>query len=58
MKILKYEDEKYEVLVQNNVFIKDKKSGEYYKNSLNSLSDEQLLRFKMYKEKVSPKFFY
>lgn len=31
MKILKYEDEKYEVLVQNNVFIKDKKSGEYYK---------------------------
>ncbi|MGG1242035.1 zinc metalloprotease LiaK [Bacillus cabrialesii] len=58
MKILKYEDEKYEVIVQNNVFIKDKKSGEYYKNSLNSLTDEQLLRFKMYKEKVSPKFFY
>lgn len=26
MKILKYEDEKYEVLVQNNVFIKDKKA--------------------------------
>ncbi|MCY9424723.1 peptidase [Bacillus spizizenii] len=58
MKILKYEDEEYEVIVQNNVFIKDKKSGEYYKNNLNSLTDEQLLHFEIYKEKVSPSFFY
>ncbi|MCY9089613.1 peptidase [Bacillus mojavensis] len=58
MKILKYEDEKYEVIVQNNVFIKDKKSGDYYKNSLDSITDEQLSYFKIYKEKVSPKFFY
>lgn len=58
MKILKYEDEEYEVLVQNNVFIKDKNSGEYYKNNLDSLTDEQLLHFKVYKEKVSPNFFY
>ncbi|MCY8314296.1 peptidase [Bacillus spizizenii] len=58
MKILKYEDEEYEVILQNNVFIKDKKSGEYYKNNLNSLTDEQLLHFEIYKEKVSPSFFY
>ncbi|MCR6598949.1 peptidase, partial [Bacillus halotolerans] len=43
MKILKYEDEKYEVIVQNNIFIKDKNGGEYYKNSVNSLTAEQLL---------------
>ncbi|CUB43730.1 Putative peptide zinc metalloprotease protein YydH [Bacillus subtilis] len=58
MKILKYEDEKYEVIVQKNVFIKDKTSGDYYKKNLDSLTDEQLSYFKTYKEKVSSKFFY
>ncbi|MEI2466903.1 peptidase, partial [Niallia taxi] len=46
MKILQYEDEDYKILVQENVFIKDKKSGEYYKNSLDSLTNEQLSKFK------------
>lgn len=54
----KYEDEKYEIFVQNNVFIKDKISGEYYKNSLKSLTDEQLSYFNNYKERVSSKCFY
>ncbi|MDK8642670.1 peptidase [Niallia taxi] len=58
MKILQYEDEDYKILVQENVFIKDKKSGEYYKNSLDSLTNEQLSKFKIYKERVSLKFFY
>ncbi len=58
MKIFKYEDEKYEVIVQKNVFIKDKVSGDFYKNGLNSLTDEQLSCFKIYKERVSSKFFY
>lgn len=58
MKILKYEDENYEVLVQKDVFIKDKISGDYYKNNLDSLTDEQLSSFKIYKERVSSKFFY
>lgn len=58
MKILQYEDKDYELIVQKNIFIKDKKSGSYYRNSLNSLTDEQLSHFTIYKEKVSARFFY
>ncbi|AJH78996.1 MULTISPECIES: hypothetical protein [Bacillaceae] len=58
MKPLKFEDEDYEIFVQKHVFIKDKKSGEYYKNRLDSLTEKQLTRLKTYKEKVPTKLFY
>lgn len=58
MKTLKFEDDKYEILVQRNVFIKDKISGDYYKSSVDSLTEDQLSYFKSYKEKVSSKFFH
>lgn len=52
MKPLIYESENYEILIQNNVFIKDKKKKSYYRNDLNSIDTYKLKRFKNYPEKV------
>ncbi|CAC6798741.1 Uncharacterised protein [Staphylococcus aureus] len=52
MKPLIYENENYEILIQNNVFIKDKKKKSYYRNDLNSIDTYKLKRFKNYPEKV------
>jgi putative peptide zinc metalloprotease protein len=58
MRLSKFEDNEYEIFIQNNVFIKDKVTGEYYKRSIDSLTDEQLSYFQIYKEKVSPRIFF
>lgn len=51
MKPLIYENENYEILIQNNVFIKDKKKKSYYRNDLNSIDTYKLKCFKNYPEK-------
>lgn len=40
MKPLKYEDKEYEILIQNHVFIKDKKTNSYYRNNMNSIDEK------------------
>lgn len=53
MKILKYENENYEILIQKHVFIKDKKTKSYYRNNLDSLNPNILKDFVEYPEKVN-----
>lgn len=52
MKILKYEDENYEILLQKHLFIKDKSTNSYYRNSRASIDENTLKIFNEYKEKV------
>ncbi|EGQ4296847.1 peptidase, partial [Staphylococcus pseudintermedius] len=53
MKPLKYEDKEYEILIQNHVFIKDKKTNSYYRNNMNSIDEKMLKKFNSYPEKVN-----
>lgn len=53
MKPLKYEDENYEILIQNHVFIKDKKLKNYYRNNINSIDSNILNHFFNYPEKIN-----
>ncbi|MGX0021790.1 peptidase [Staphylococcus hominis] len=53
MKPLKYENENYEILIQNHVFIKDKKLKTYYRNNINSIDSNMLNNFFDYPEKIN-----
>ncbi|MCI2928410.1 peptidase [Staphylococcus hominis] len=53
MKPLKYENEKYEILIENHVFIKDKIKNNYYRNKLSAIDSEELKHFTSYPEKIS-----
>lgn len=57
MKPLKYEDETYEILIQNHVFIKDKRTKTYYRNSINSVNSNILDKFISYPEKINKFYF-
>ncbi|MCI2791607.1 MULTISPECIES: peptidase [Staphylococcus] len=53
MKPLKYENDKYEIFVQNHIFIKDKETNKYFRNKLSSIDSHSLKDFREYKEKIS-----
>lgn len=52
MKILKYENNKYEILLQKHLFIKDKSTNTYYHNSISSIDENTLNEFSEYQEKI------
>lgn len=52
MKILKFENAKYEILVEKYIFIKDKESNQYYRNDFNSIDRKILNGFSIYNEKI------
>lgn len=53
MKPLIYEDQNYEILAQNHIFIKDKKNKTYYRNNIDSIDSNTLNKFKKYPEKIN-----
>lgn len=53
MKPLIYEDQNYEILAQNHIFIKDKKNKTYYHNNIDSIDSNTLNKFKKYPEKIN-----
>ncbi|MCS4485591.1 peptidase [Staphylococcus americanisciuri] len=57
MKPLKYENDDYEILVQNHVFIKDKKAKNYYRNDISSLNKSMRECLIEYHEKISDRTF-
>ena len=52
-KCYKYEDDNYEILVEKQIFIKDKKANDYYKSNISNLNENIIEKLVEYKSKVS-----